>query len=59
MDVHVAVGESIHLGEAGTLTILGIEDDLILLGLERPGEERPKNDEEADRELLRQRQGRA
>jgi hypothetical protein len=58
MDVNVTVGDSIHLGPAGTLTVLGIEDDLILLGLEGPGKERTKDDEDAERKLLRRRQGR-
>jgi hypothetical protein len=55
MDVNVAVGDSIHLGPAGTLTVLGIEDDLILLGLEGHGKERPKDNEDEERKLLRRR----
>jgi hypothetical protein len=59
IDVHLSVGDAIHLGEAGTLTVLAIEGDLILLGLEAPGEERPRDDEEEERTLLRRRRGRA
>src|SRR5262249_12867465 len=55
MEVELAIGESIRLGDAGTLTLLGIQGDLILLGLEEPGEERPKDDEEEERKMMRRR----
>jgi hypothetical protein len=54
MDVYLSVGESIRLGDA-TLTVLAVEGDLILFGLEEPGEEPPKDDEEEERRLLRRR----
>jgi hypothetical protein len=55
----LAVGESIRFGDAGALTLLGVEGDLILRGIEEPGEERPRVDAEQESKLLRRRQGRA
>jgi hypothetical protein len=53
MDVYLAVGESIRLGEAGTLHVLAVEGDLILFELAEPEENRPGTDDEgAERRLL-------
>jgi hypothetical protein len=58
MEMNLAAGESVRLGDAITLTVVAVEDDLVLFELKEPGEVRLKDDEEADRRLLRRRLGR-
>ena len=58
MELNLAAGESVYLGDAITLTVVAVEDDLVFFELKEPGEVRPKDDEEADPRLLRRRLGR-